>query len=208
MKDFRVYDEVELRNGGDKYYAVALPTMCVKRPKGAEARCRLLHKGCYQEAADKGDTYASNPLLINLKLLLIAGLQKNYKFNFYGVCTAFLDAEQRGEVCLRLPIESYPDQTMLWRIRKAMYGFKAGPKAWQQHFATMNEIGSKRLRTEPHVYYFPTQHLYIMSYVDDILTVGPQDSADWFCEELSRKLHIKQVGELQTNKREIASLVR
>lgn len=38
-----------------------LPTMRVNRPNGAEVRCRLACKGCYQEAIDMGDTYASTP---------------------------------------------------------------------------------------------------------------------------------------------------
>lgn len=47
-----------------------------------------------------------------------------------------------------------------------------------------------------------------MSHVDDVLTFGPQDSADCFFEERSKKLLMKHLGELQTNRREIASLGR
>lgn len=73
MKDFADNEEVELRDGGDNYYADALPTMWVKRPKGAEVRRRLVCKGCDQETIDKDDTYASTPLLISLKLRLVVG---------------------------------------------------------------------------------------------------------------------------------------
>lgn len=41
--------------------------------------------------------YASTPLLISLKLLLLIGLKKN-SFNFYGLSTAMLHAELKEEV--------------------------------------------------------------------------------------------------------------
>lgn len=53
------------------------------------------------------------------------------------------------------------------------------------------------------MYYFEIQS-YIISYVDDIITVGPQDAAKWLHEELSKKLFVKHLGELQTNRRNIA----
>lgn len=43
----------------------------------------LLH----QETVDTDDGYASTPLLINLKLLLLVGLSKRYNFNSYDVST-------------------------------------------------------------------------------------------------------------------------
>ena len=64
--------------------------MWVKRPKGAEERCRLVCKRCDQETIDKGDTYASTPLLISLKLLLVVGLHMDYKFNFYDVRRSYM----------------------------------------------------------------------------------------------------------------------
>lgn len=74
MKDFGFYDGVSTSGDNEHYFDEALPTTWVKRPQGTEARCRLVCKGCYQETADKDDTYASMPLLINLKLLFLFGL--------------------------------------------------------------------------------------------------------------------------------------
>lgn len=86
-----------------------------------------------------------------------------------------------------------------------MFGLKTAPKAWQQDFAeTMHDMGPKRLRSVPEVCYFPTTLFYDMSFVGDILTIGPQDSADCFYEELSKTLLIKHLGELRTSGRDIA----
>lgn len=49
------------------------------------------------------------------------------------------------------PIEFYPEGNILWRLRKAMCGLKAAPKAWQLHFAeTMITMGAQKTmeRTE------------------------------------------------------------
>lgn len=69
-------------------------------------------------------------------------------------------------------------------------------------------MGAKRLRSEPQVYYFPDRELYAMSYVNDILTVGLQDSADWFFSDISQLLLIKHIGELLPGGKEIAFLGR
>lgn len=53
-----------------RYLVEALPTLCYKCAKGSEVRCSLVCKGRYQDTTDKGDIYASTPLLIGLKLLL------------------------------------------------------------------------------------------------------------------------------------------
>lgn len=80
IKDFGVYNEVQVSGADDACYQGALPTLWVKRPKGAEIRCRLVRKGCYKESTDTDDTYADTPLLIILKLLLfLIDLTKNYK---------------------------------------------------------------------------------------------------------------------------------
>lgn len=103
--------------------------MWVKRPKGAEFPCRLVCKGCYKATTDRGDAYASTPLLITLNLLILIGLTKNYSFTFYDVHIAFLHAELKEQVYVRTAEEFYPDSGVVWKLR-AMYGLKTAPKAW------------------------------------------------------------------------------
>lgn len=56
--------------------------------------------------------------------------------------------------------------------------------------------------------YFPGKDLYIMPSVDDILTIGLQDSSDSFYAELPQLLLAKHFGELRTSGKEIALLGR
>lgn len=85
-----------------------------------------------------------------------------------------------------------------------MNGLKTAPNTWQVHFAeTVADMGAKRLRSEPNFYYFPDRDLYAMSYVDDMLPVGLQDSSDWFFAELSQLPLMKHVCEIQASVKDI-----
>lgn len=75
-----------------------MSTMWVKRPMGAELRCRVVCKGCCQATTDKDDAYASTTLLMSLNLLLLIGLTESCTFNFYGIRAAFLHTELGGDV--------------------------------------------------------------------------------------------------------------
>lgn len=192
MQDFGIHDEVHTTGSNAQYLTDALPTLWVKRPRGSEVRRRVVvRKGCYQEMFDKDGTNASTPPLINLKLILFFGLSKNYHFNCYDVGTAFLHAELQGEVYVEPPVGFYPDGNVIWKLRKTMYRRKTAPGAWQLHFAeTMSTCGAKRLRNKPNIHYFLQNAQSIMSYVDDILAVEPQDSTDCFYGDDSQLLPI------------------
>lgn len=126
-QDFGVYGKVKINDSEKNDDRYMLPTMWDKRSKGADIRCRLDCKGCYQDTTDKDDTYANTTLLISLKVLLLIGLAKNCSFNFYDINNAFLHAE----VYVKPPIEFYPTGGVLCKLRKAMYRLKIAPKAWQ-----------------------------------------------------------------------------
>lgn len=118
-KDVGVHDEVKIDDSEDNYDQDALSTMWVKRPKGAETQYRLICRGRYQETTDKDDTYASTPLLIELRLLLLIGLTKNDSFNIYDVITAFLHAELKEEVYVKPPLEFYTNGGVLRKLQCA-----------------------------------------------------------------------------------------
>ncbi len=60
---------------------------------------------------------------------------------------AFLHAPLGNQhVYIWPPKEYYPEGTTLWRLKKAMYGLRSSPKAWQDYFAkSMTELGFRRL---------------------------------------------------------------
>ena len=54
-----------------------------------------------------------------------------------------------------------------------MYGLKPSPTAWQLHFASvMSDLGLKRLKSDPNLYYHPKYKVYRLCYRDDVLLFG------------------------------------
>ena len=87
--------------------------------------------------------------------------------------------------------------TTLWRLKKAMYGLRSSPKAWQDYFATsMAELGFKRLLSEANVYANSTNDVYIMVYVDDIMVIGDPTKVNKIFEKIQEKMLFKHTGYL------------
>ena len=91
--------------------------------------------GCYQYDLDKDDLYASTPLLLTLKILLLLALLYGHTVRFADVSTAFLHATLDYDVFVVPPKEYYPAGDVLWKLRKAMYGLRTALKVWQDHYA-------------------------------------------------------------------------
>ena len=88
------------------------------------------------------------------------------------------DGKQR-DVYLWPPKELCPQQDKIWRLKKAMYGLRCSPKAWQDYLAEGLQILSfVRLKSEPNVYTNATRDNYIMVYVDDLLVLGDKTAVD------------------------------
>ena len=141
---------------------------------------RIVAKGYKEEAEDLDDIYARTPLFVILRVLLTAAMARSWRIRLGDVSTAFLHAPLGNQrVYIWPPEEYYPEGTTLWRRKKAMYGLRSSPKAWQDYFATsMAELGFKRLLSEANVYANTTNDVYITVYVDDIMVIGDPTKAN------------------------------
>ena len=88
MDYFDVYEEVDANSLTQQQLAEVIGTRFVNVWKGNEVKARLVAQG-FSQKATKEETYASTPLLLALKVLLLEGLSKGYKFIFGDVLTAF-----------------------------------------------------------------------------------------------------------------------
>ena len=78
-----------------------------------------------------------------------------------------------------------------------MYGLRSSPKAWQDYFATsMEELGSRRLLSEPNVYANNTNDVYAIVYVDDIRVTGDPSKVNKMFEKIQEKILLKRAGYL------------
>ena len=144
----------------------------VHRDKGEEVRCLFVGLGYDENIKDKDDIYASTPLFAILRVILAIALAMNWMIKVGDISTAFLHAFVASEtgILLRLPKEFYPQGNILWSLKKAMYGLRSSPQAWQDHLANiLQELGFIRLISEPNVFKHPPGLCFIMVYVDDLL---------------------------------------
>ena len=199
MKGFEVYDEIPIENCSQDDIDNALDCTWVKRRKTPrKVRCRLVARGCFQEAMDTDDTFASTPTLVTLRVLLLLSLSRCWTVLTCDISTAFLHAPMTERLFMKPPVEFYPDNNCLWLLKRAMYGLKQAPALWQTHFAkTMISLGFHRCKTDPNLYVHSSKELYVLCYVDDLLVCGNPDRIKPFTEQLSKEVLLKIEGELK-----------
>ena len=66
---------------------------------------------------------------------------------------AFLHATVTGELYVVPPQEFYDQGSVPWKLKKALYGLRAAPRAWQDHLAELVHTHNfKRMQSEANVY--------------------------------------------------------
>ncbi|CAE7690184.1 unnamed protein product [Symbiodinium sp. CCMP2592] len=198
LQHFDVFEEKLVSECSEEQLRDAISTQWVKRPKGDGVRCRLCVRGFDQVVEDPDDTFASTPSLATLKLLLTLACTFNWFVLAGDVSTAFLHALLSEEIFVIPPGEFYPNGGVLWKLRRAMYGLKQSPKAWQTHFASvMADLGFKRLKSDPNLYFHPEYKVYLLCYVDDVLLFGAKEPCEHLFAKLQERLLLRREGTLQ-----------
>ena len=203
MKDFGVYEEVPLHDMHNHDNGSIIQTRWVHRWKGELVKSRLVAKGYAEQVLDVDDTYASTPVLVILRTLITLALTHNWTMTTGDISTAFLHAPitKEEEVYVTPPPEYYPNGDTLWKLKRAMYGLRTSPKAWQDHFAgQLQQCGLVRLKSDPNVYADYKHKVYVLVYVDDVFFFGPSDHVHDKIKALQEKVLLKLTGELAPGK--------
>ncbi len=98
MRHFDVFEEVPISSLPPNTVHTAITTRWVHRWKGDSVRSRLVCRGFTETVTDEDQTYASTPLLVMVKLLILLSLSLNWHIEFWDVGTAFLHAAVSGEL--------------------------------------------------------------------------------------------------------------
>ncbi|OLP95903.1 Retrovirus-related Pol polyprotein from transposon TNT 1-94 [Symbiodinium microadriaticum] len=198
LEHFEVFEEKLVSECSEEQLRNAISTKWVKRPKGDGVRCRLCVRGFDQVIEDPDDTFARTPSLATLKLLLTLACTYNWFVLAGDVSTAFLHALLNDDVFVIPPGEFYPNGGVLWKLRRAMYGLKQSPKAWQLHFASvMADLGFQRLKSDANLCFHPEYKLYLLCYVDDVLLFGAKAPCEHLFAKLQDHLLLRKEGTLQ-----------
>ena len=182
------------------------------RWKGSEVRARLCVRGFNQIIKDLDSTFASTPVLIILKLLIVLALAFNWSIYTFDVTTAFLHAfldPNDDPIYVWPPSEYFPFKNVVWRLKRAVYGLRTAPREWQDHFAKeIQSLGFKRLKSDGNVYVHEHLQVIILAYVDDLMVFGKEEHIFTIETKLKKIFLIKRTGNLNEEDAKVRFLGR
>jgi hypothetical protein len=167
-------------------------------------KARLVAKGYSQvEGLDFGETYAPVARLESFRILLAYATYHGFKLYQMDVKSAFHNGPIKEEVYVEQPPDfedsEYPNH--VYKLSKALYGFKQAPRAWYEclrDFLIAN--GFKVGKADPTLFTKTIANdLFVCQiYVDDIIFGSTNKST---CEEFSRimiqNFEMYMMGELK-----------
>ena len=126
-------------------------------------------------------------------------LVNNWKVKAGDISTAFLHAKAAtDDLFMFPPTEFYnPEDQVVWKLNKAIYGLRSSPHAWQKHLAeTLQQLGMERLASEPNVFKTTAGNAFVLCYVDDLLFLGEPTVVDKLFTDIQQHLLLRPTGDL------------
>ena len=110
------------------------------------------------------------------------------------ISTAFLHAAAAtADLYMYPPKEFYnPEDNIVWKLLKAIYGLRSSPKAWQKH---QSEV-LQQMTAEPSIYMTAARKRFVLAYVDDLLFLGEEQIVNKLFKEIQEHLLLRPTGTL------------
>ena len=201
MKQQQVYMEVDINTLTPEQRKNIIQSRWVLRDKGNKVRARIVAKGFTETIHDLDDIYASTPIFCVLRTLLTLA-SNNVWIGITGdISTAFLHAAAAtADLYMYPPKEFYnPEDNIVWKLLKAIYGLRSSPKAWQKHLSeVLQQIGLHRSTAEPNIYMTTTRNCFVLVYVDDLLFLGEEQTVNKLFKAIQQQLLLRPTGTLST----------
>ena len=180
--------------------------------EGSDIRARLCVRGFNQIVKDLDHTFASTPVLLILKLLIVLALSMSWCIFTFDITTAFLHASldpTDDPIYVWPPVEYFPFREVIWKLKRAVYGLRTAPREWQDHFAEqLQAMGFKRLKSDGNVYVHTHLQVIVLAYVDDLMVFGNKDHIFIIKTKLNSVFLIKETGNLNNEGSKVRFLGR
>jgi len=170
-----------------------------KKGKGDQGedivKCRFVGMEFANEKRD--DLFAGTPPLWVARLLISRAMSKGDKdrgLMAVDVASAFLYADVLREIFIELPQEDTEGRkrNMVGRLRKALYGTRDAPLAWQEALTqSLLAWGFRRSELHPALFYHPVRDIELAIHVDDMLCSGNVEDLEWFARTCAEKYEVK-----------------
>ena len=199
MKKQQVYIEVHLDSLTPQQRQNIIQSRWVLREKGNAVRARIVAKGFTEAVNDLDEIYASTPIFCVLRTLLALSCNNGWTVRTGDISVAFLHAAAAtSDLYMYPPKEFYnPEDKIIWKLNKAIYGLRSSPKAWQNHLAeVLQQLGLRRSTAEPNIYMTATRDCFVLVYVDDLLFLGEDNIVNKLFVAIQQQLLLRPTGTL------------
>ena len=86
----------------------------------------------------------------------------------------------------------------MWKLNKALYGYRKAPKLWHQHLVSVLEsLNYHPLLTDPNCFRNDETNTHIFVHVDDGLMFGPKSEVLKLVELLSKQVLMRITGRVE-----------
>ena len=169
-----------------------------ERGKTIKLKARLVVRGFEQvKGLDYTDIWASTSLPPTWRLILAFAAVNNWEIQQIDFIGAFLNGEVKEDIYLEPPeglqllLDKDPmlaklmaklgwsaTEDLVLQLEKALYGLKQSPCVWQQKVASLLlKLGYNPLISDSATYCNSSTGLFVITYIDDCLIIGPSSSA-------------------------------
>ena len=166
-----------------------------KWEESGELRSRLVSRGYESSQLDLASLFAATPSVTATRIALVLGLAQDVEMVVADISGAFLHSP---------PVE-YRKPSVVWKVKRYLYGDKRAPRGWQNHLEkTMLDFGFERLESEPSCFVknrvSHKDTIIVVVHVDDLLSVGKRRHLDNFFVQLETTLKFKRVEYIENGK--------
>ncbi|WVZ57967.1 hypothetical protein U9M48_008291 [Paspalum notatum var. saurae] len=176
----------------------------VKRDERGEVvrhKARLVARGFVQrEDVDFNEVFAPVARMESVRLLLALAATRGWNVHHMDVKSAFLNGDLKEEVYVKQPpgyVVNGQEHRVL-RLRKALYGLRQAPRAWNQKLDTvLKEMEFKRCESEHALYTRRAEHgqLVVGVYVDDLVITGAsKKEIEAFKAQMKKTFRMSDLG--------------
>ena len=170
-------------------------------------KARLVVLGNHQkEGRDYFETFSPTVHIKSIKFILAVAAQEDLEIKQIDFDTAFLNAEVKEDIYLRIPQGFHHPHLkpgMVLKLNKALYGLKQAPREWWKELdGTLQSLGYHSSPLDECLYMkiINGKRIYLTLYVDDTLAVYPKELEEvWLKDKqaISNKYSIKDMGDCQ-----------
>ena len=188
-----------------------IQTRWVDREKDGRVKSRLVLKDYNRcQGRTQPEMFSPTPSTLSLKTMLAASShdrnndpESNHITVSIDVHTAFLHADVDQDLFAEPPepdewYDAGLKEDEVWKLNKALYGYRKAPKLWHQHLVSVLEsLNYHPLLTDPSCFRNDETNTNIFVHVDDGLMFGPKSEVLKLVELLSKQVLMRITGRME-----------